>query len=378
MFSPSWLTMGLIALGLTHVLIVLVTVYFHRAMAHRSVNLHPAILRVCRFLSWFLMGMDPREFAAVHRKHHALCDTSEDPHSPVRFGWVTVLFKGLKLYRVEADNPETLEKYGKGLPVDPWEGFYRRHHWLGLLLQACLLTALLGWPGLLLWSVILLWIPFWAAGVVNGLGHRFGYRRFPTEDHSTNLVPWGFWIGGEELHNNHHARPSSPKFSAAWYEVDLGWGYIRVLMALNLASLRAPLPEDAPLHPSRVRSLDVAIPSAAAVLLADRYHWMRTLYHAFEKEAGERLSKVGFRRWKGFSRRLLPGRRLTSRVEEGLRDPVLAHLWKLESTLRDMWVHRLRPQELSQSLQGWFEEARRVGPHLSAWCDRWDPSLRPA
>ena len=271
MFHLSWLVWCIGMLAVTQTVIMLVTVYFHRAMAHRAVELSPSVLRLSRFLSWFLLSMDPQEFAAVHRKHHAHCDTQEDPHSPARFGWWGVLTRGLALYQREAANPATMAQYGKGLPVDPWEGFYRRHSNLGILVQGILWIGLLGWQGLLSWGLVLVWIPFWAAGVVNGLGHAFGYRSFDTEDLSTNLSPWGLWIGGEELHNNHHADPSNPRFARAWYELDLGWGVIRLLSALGRqgacvaafdfsvgrsasASLRLAQGFSAGAHPRRSRS----------------------------------------------------------------------------------------------------------------------------
>ena len=370
MFSPSWLTLAFFAFCLTHLLIILVTVYFHRAMAHQAVKLDAKVLKIFRFLSWFMMGMDPQEFAAVHRKHHALCDTSEDPHSPVRFGWLHVLFKGVLLYRNEVNNPETVEKYGKGLPYDKWESFYHRFSFLGVLIQGLLWVSLFGYKGFLLWGVLLIWIPFWAAGVINGLGHRFGYRRYPTDDHSTNLIPWGFWLGGEELHNNHHARPSSPKFSTAWYEFDLGWVYIRLLMALGLASLRSPWPDN--IINQTLKNKNSLHLSPEKVLLSDRYHWMRSLYMAFDKEASEKLRQFGFKKWKGFSRRLLPNQFLSSKKSSALQDPLLFKLHTLEEKLRVLWTTRLRPQDFSMRLNEWMKEARQVGPHVAQWCDHFN------
>lgn len=354
MFSLSWLAWGALLLGVTQLIIILVTVYFHRAMSHSAVELHPGVLRVCRFLSWFVIGMDPQEFAAVHRKHHALCDTQEDPHSPVRFGWHGVLLKGLALYRREIANPETIEKYGKGLPKDPWEAFYHRHANLGLLLQGCVWTALLGGPGLLAWGIVLMWIPFWAAGVVNGLGHAFGYRRFDTDDLSTNLTPWGLWIGGEELHNNHHADPSSARFSRAWYELDMGWGVIRVLEGIGLAKVRVKAPSPTPL----------------ADLLRRRYAHLRTFRHAVNQDVAPTLRPYGFRGWRRMVRVTESARhRAMDRAHAALGDPLIASLHRLDAQLRDLWARRVNPAELQQAFDRWLHEARALDlPRLNAWC----------
>jgi stearoyl-CoA desaturase (delta-9 desaturase) len=356
MFHLSWGLWALVMLGVTQLIIALVTVYFHRAMAHRAVDLSPRVRRTARFLSWFLIGMDPLEFAAVHRKHHAHCDTDQDPHSPVRFGWHGVLLRGLALYKREAANPETLQKYGQGLPVDPWDGFYRRHSNLGFLIQGILWTAVFGGQGLLAWGLILLWIPFWAAGVVNGLGHAVGYRRFETDDLSTNLVPWGLWIGGEELHNNHHADPASAKFSRAWYEVDLGWGLIRVLEACGGATVRTPPPAASPL----------------ADLLRRRYSWLRDFRHAVGQDVAGDLRVYGFRRWSRLVRASQSARhRLQVRSQQALAHPRLAAVHRLEERLRDLWRHRQRPEHLQQAFEHWLAEARALElPRLNAWCGR--------
>jgi stearoyl-CoA desaturase (Delta-9 desaturase) len=271
-------------LAITHIVIVLVTVYFHRAMAHRSIILGKKTEAVFRFLSWFFLGMHPKEFAAVHRKHHAFTDKAEDPHSPVIYGVWGVLFKGLKLYRKEASNLETMNKYGQGFSNSKLEQFYTKHSSLGIFLFGILITSLLGWSGLVIWTLTLAWIPFWAAGVVNGLGHALGYRRFKTEDKSTNLLPIGIWIGGEELHNNHHARPTSPKFSSAWYEFDLGWVYIKIMIALGCATLRVPLVKDKKSH-SLQESFSHAVEGhTIKAILNDRYYFLRTLEKACKKE----------------------------------------------------------------------------------------------
>ena len=232
-----------VTLVLTHVTIVAVTLYLHRSQAHRGVDLHPAVAHFFRFWLWLTTGMITREWVAIHRKHHAKCEREGDPHSPAVFGLAQVFFRGAELYRDEAQNQETLQRYSHGTP-DDWleQHLYRRHNLLGIGLMLAIDLALFGVIGLTIWAVQMAWIPFWAAGVVNGLGHAWGYRNFACPDDSTNVSPWGLLIGGEELHNNHHAYGTSAKFSSKWYEVDLGWGYIRVLQALRLAQVRRVAP----------------------------------------------------------------------------------------------------------------------------------------
>lgn len=375
MFELPWWGLLLVAFGLTHAVIVLVTVYFHRAMAHRAVTLAPALNRVCRFLAWFLISMDPREFAAVHRKHHAHCDTVQDPHSPLRFGLARVLFGGLGLYRNESKNPDTLASYGHGLPEDSWEPFYARHPLLGIALLAGLLTFLLGGGGLLVWAVLMAWIPFWAAGVVNGLGHAVGYRRFPTDDRSTNLVPWGVWLGGEELHNNHHADPSSPRFSTAWYEFDLGWAYIRLACALGWARLRAE-PGRAQWEEAHGEPVSLSAQTVGHVLRA-RYAWLAHFHHSLSHDAREALRAHGFRRWRDLSalwdceRRALPtgARRRLAAVQA---HPVLVRFRLLETELRELWGSRFgSSSETVEAWNQWLHRAREAAqPALTQFCDR--------
>lgn len=241
---PWW---GLIiaTLLLTHITIVSVTVFLHRAQAHRALELHPAVSHFFRFWLWLTTGMVTREWVAIHRKHHAKCETAADPHSPQIFGIGKVLREGAELYKYEAHNQETLERYGHGTPDDWLERHVYRHSTLGPTLMALIDLALFGVLGLTVWAVQMMWIPIWAAGVINGIGHYWGYRNFETKDAATNIVPWGILIGGEELHNNHHAFPSSAKLSSdKWWELDIGWGYIRLLQVFRLARVKkiAPTP----------------------------------------------------------------------------------------------------------------------------------------
>ena len=241
-----WWGAVLAALGLTHVTIVAVTVFLHRHQTHRALELHPAASHFFRLWLWLTTGMRTREWVAVHRKHHARCEVAGDPHSPRLLGINRVLWGGVFLYVSEAGNRDTLERYGQHTPDDWLErNVYSRYVLLGLTLTGVADVVAFGIvPGALIFAAQIAWIPFWAAGVINGLGHHSGYRNWETDDVSTNIVPWGFLIGGEELHNNHHAYPTSARFSCKWYELDLGWVYVRTLAALGLAKVKrlAPVP----------------------------------------------------------------------------------------------------------------------------------------
>jgi stearoyl-CoA desaturase (delta-9 desaturase) len=238
-----WWGYVVVTLALTHVTIAGVTIYLHRHSAHRALDLAAPVSHFFRFWLWLTTGMVTKEWTAIHRKHHAKCETDEDPHSPQTRGIRTVFWKGSELYRAEAKNQETLEKYGKGTP-DDWieRNLYTRYSWQGVGLMLAINLVLFGPIGATIWAVQMLWIPVNAAGIINGIGHYWGYRNFASADASTNIVPWGLLIGGEELHNNHHAYGSSAKFSSRWFEIDLGWGYIRILEALRLAKVRRVAP----------------------------------------------------------------------------------------------------------------------------------------
>ncbi|KKO16446.1 MULTISPECIES: delta-9 fatty acid desaturase DesA [Pseudomonas] len=238
----AWQLVG-ITLLMTHVTIVSVTVYLHRYSAHRALELNGALKHFFRFWLWLTTAQNTREWTAVHRKHHAKCETPDDPHSPVHKGLSTVLRKGAELYREEARNPETLRIYGKNCP-DDWieRNLYSRYKLGGIALMAVIDLLLFGTIGITIWAVQMMWIPFWAAGVVNGLGHALGYRNFECRDAATNLVPWGIVIGGEELHNNHHTYPNSAKLSVKRWEFDMGWAWIRLFCLLRLAKVQRVAP----------------------------------------------------------------------------------------------------------------------------------------
>ena len=235
----SWWQVLLITLLLTHITIASVTIFLHRCQAHRALELHAIPSHFFRFWLWLTTGMVTKQWAAIHRKHHAKCETVDDPHSPQVLGIDTVLARGAELYRAEAKNQETIEKFGHGTP-DDWieKNLYSRFQWQGVALMLIIDVILFGALGATVWAVQMLWIPITAAGIINGVGHYWGYRNYDCEDASTNVFPWGILIGGEELHNNHHTYATSAKLSNKWYEFDIGWLYIRTLEIMGLAKVK--------------------------------------------------------------------------------------------------------------------------------------------
>jgi len=268
LLAPTLLQLVLITLALTHVTIVAVTVYLHRFSAHRALEMHPVLQHFFRLWLWLTTGMGTREWTAIHRKHHATCETEDDPHSPVVKGLKKVFWQGAELYR-EGKDPETVAKYGKGCPDDWIERNIYRHSVLGVSVMMAIDLLLFGAAGLTVWAVQMIWIPFWAAGFINGVGHYWGYRNFECPDAATNILPWGILIGGEELHNNHHTYPNSAKLSQKPWEFDIGWMYIRLFETLGLAKARSRGPVVAR-DPSK-QTLDL---DTAWALVNDRFRVM--------------------------------------------------------------------------------------------------------
>ncbi|MGV8900464.1 MAG: DesA family fatty acid desaturase [Burkholderiaceae bacterium] len=228
----------------THITIAGVTIFLHRCQAHRALELHAIPSHFFRFWLWLTTGQVTKEWAAIHRKHHAKCETEEDPHSPVTRGIKKVLFEGAELYRAESKNRETIEKYGHGTPDDWLERhIYTKYSMHGVVLMLFINVLLFGVIGITVWAVQMMWIPITAAGIINGIGHYWGYRNYDCADASTNIVPWGILIGGEELHNNHHTFGTSAKLSSKWYEFDIGWMYIRMMEMVGLAKVKKIAPE---------------------------------------------------------------------------------------------------------------------------------------
>lgn len=286
----SWWQVAVVTLVLTHITIVSVTIFLHRSQAHRGLELHPIVMHFFRFWLWLTTGMVTKEWVAIHRKHHARVEREGDPHSPVVFGLGMVFFRGAELYRLEAQNEDTLKRFGHGTP-DDWveRNVYTRFSLYGILIMLGIDLALFGILGLAVWAVQMAWIPFWAAGVVNGLGHAFGYRNFASPDTSTNVVPWGIIIGGEELHNNHHAYASSAKFSSKWYEFDLGWFYIRILRFFKLASVKKVAPKLRLEPDSKQIAVDL---NTLQGVITHRYEVLARYTDMLKKTASEELAKL--------------------------------------------------------------------------------------
>lgn len=358
----------LATLLMTHLTIVAVTLFLHRAQAHRALDLHPLPAHLFRFWLWLTTGMVTREWVAVHRKHHAHCETPLDPHSPQVLGLRRVFWQGAELYRDASADPAAIARYGEGTPDDWLERhLYRRFHWHGLGLMLLIDLLLFGVLGLTVWAVQMLWIPVLAAGVINGLGHAVGYRNFDTPDASTNLVPWGVVIGGEELHNNHHAFPASARLSVRWWEFDLGWVYIRLLVLLRLARIKKVAP-----RPAWGTGKPVADMETLKALLIGRMHVIRRYSReVLAPVVREELcrSERHCRRLARQARRLLvqdqarldePGRRRLEQLLDTSRQ--LQVVYQYRERLRQIWERNAPSQEaLLGLLQDWCQQAESTG-----------------
>ncbi|MBC7939041.1 MAG: fatty acid desaturase [Chitinophagaceae bacterium] len=363
----------LITLVATHITIVSVTVFLHRAQAHRAVDLHAAPAHFFRFWLWLTTGMVTKEFVAIHRKHHAKCETEEDPHSPQTRGIKTVLLQGSELYRTESKNKETLAKFGHGTPDDWLErNLYDRFSWQGVGVMLLVNLFLFGAAGAVVWAVQMLWIPITAAGIINGIGHWWGYRSFEAPDASRNILPWGIVIGGEELHNNHHTYPTSAKLSVKPYEFDIGWAYIRGLEMLGLATVRKTVPQ---LKLGTVRP--VADGKTLEAIIANRYEVMATyargLRHASWAEV-QRLKGEGAsgaaslanlriaHRWLHRDDDKIP-QAVKAQVAQAVAvSPYLAKLVAMREELRQLWTRtNVSAEQLVADLQAWLRKAEESG-----------------
>jgi len=361
-----WWGYVLVTLGLTHVTIVAVTIFLHRQQAHRALELHPLVAHFFRLWLWLTTGMVTKEWAAIHRKHHARCETAEDPHSPQVHGIHRVLWTGVFLYVREARNLDTLQRYGHGTPNDWLERhLYSPWHKLGVLIMLACDVAIFGVvAGPLIWLVQVAWIPFWAAGVINGLGHFWGYRNFSPADASTNISPWGILIGGEELHNNHHTFPTSARLSIRWYEFDIGWLYIRILAALRLAQVKrvAPRPRLGGLRP-------VVDSDTLQAVIANRYdllsQYARSLKQVYREElAGLQDGKRfrGLKRWLAADSRTIP-QDARGRLELLLGESrALQTAYAMRDELMALWERsNVSGEHLLKALQDWCERAENSG-----------------
>lgn len=364
----------LVTLGLTHITIAAVTIYLHRHQAHRALDLHPVASHFFRFWLWSTTGTVTREWVAVHRKHHAKCDTEEDPHSPVFFGIGRVLFDGAGLYRREANNAETLAKFGQKTP-DDWieRHVYSRHANLGIAILLLVELALFGVIGLTIWAVQMLWIPLFAAGVINGIGHFWGYRRHATRDASRNIVPWGILVGGEELHNNHHAHAASARLSCRWWEFDLGWAYIRLLEMLGLANVRKVAPK-LRIHPGKTLCDAQTVHAIVSHRFTVLANYARMLKRTIRDEFGELRSHAvpvqkdgvavaAIRHWLLRETTALPPTEQEA-LQGALRvSPVLQTIFTMRQELAALWNHSTlaAPNQLVQQLESWCQRAEASG-----------------
>lgn len=369
----SWWQIILVTLVLTHITIAAVTIYLHRSQAHRGLDLHPIVSHFFRMWLWLTTGMLTREWVAIHRKHHAKCEREGDPHSPIMFGLEKVLWQGAELYREEALNEETLKRFSHGTPDDWMERkVYSAHPSLGIFIMMAINLSLFGAFGLCVWAVQMAWIPFWAAGVVNGLGHYVGYRNFSSPDSSTNLFPIGILIGGEELHNNHHAYGTSAKFSSKWYEFDIGWMYIRMMQAVGLAKVKKVAPK-LKLAPQSAQDVTE---STLQGIITHRYEIMTRYADLLKKAALQEIARL--RSDPSASQELAQLNHVTEHVtlsEQALsveeksqleqafaQNKALAQLVAMRDELSRVWSSSTASTEqLVQDLQAWLQNAQQSG-----------------
>lgn len=354
----------------THITIASVTIYLHRHQAHRALELHAIPSHFFRFWLWLTTAQITKEWAAIHRKHHAKCDTEEDPHSPVTRGIKKVLLEGAELYKIESKNAETLAKYGHGTPDDWLErNVYSKHSLAGVIALLFINFALFGVIGITIWAVQMMWIPITAAGIINGLGHYWGYRNYDCADAATNIFPFGILIGGEELHNNHHTHATSAKLSSKWYEIDMGWAYIRGLEMLGLAKVKKIAPE-----PKFSKDKQVADLDTLQSVITNRYDVMakyaKSVKRTFREELDHLKDKAELeKRFLKSSRKLLqrePAKLELSQKEQLIElfkhSKALETMHHMRVELGSIWErsHSTRDQLLHQ-LQDWCARAEGSG-----------------
>lgn len=369
----AWWQVLVFTLVVTHITIASVTLFLHRAQAHRALDLHPIPSHFFRFWLWLTTGMVTKEWVAIHRKHHAKCETVDDPHSPMTRGIHTVLLRGAELYRAEAKVADTLSKYGHNTPNDWLERhIYTGHSAAGIALMLVINLALFGALGLTVWAVQMAWIPIWAAGVINGIGHYWGYRNFEATDASTNVSPWGLLIGGEELHNNHHTYPTSAKFSVKPFEFDIGWLYIRLLEKLGLAKVRKTPP---------LLVLGAVKPVADAktleAIIANRYQVMANYAQELRRACAAEVARLKAQgaasgsawsdlrlaeRWLHRDAEKIPSSVRSSLDKAMESTPVLKQLVTMREELRQIWTRtNVSAEQLVADLQDWCRRAEDSG-----------------
>jgi stearoyl-CoA desaturase (delta-9 desaturase) len=371
LFNLPWWGYVIYILAMTHVTILAVTIFLHRNQAHRALELHPVISQFFRFWLWMTTGMITKEWTAVHRKHHAFSDKAGDPHSPNVVGIKKVLFEGVELYQEECKNLDAMEKYGTGTPSDWIERkIYTPYNKLGIVIMLVINFTLFGPIGLSLWAIQMMWIPVNAAGIINGVGHYWGYRNFQCVDKSRNIVPIGFFIGGEELHNNHHTFGTSAKFSYKWYEFDLGWMWIRIFSMLGLATVKkvSPIP-----HISKTKLIPDFITLEAIV--SNRYNLMAVYAKQLKKECKDETARLQIAlhekiSWSRIRRLLAKDQDMLTLDEKNTvtkimaNSPLLQKIFALRADLTMLWQKsNLSREELLGRLQAWCKNAEASGIH---------------
>ncbi len=370
--GASWWQVLLVTLVMTHITISAVTIFLHRAQSHRALDLHALPSHFFRLWLWLSTGMVTKEFVAIHRKHHAKCETEEDPHSPQTRGIKALLLTGVELYRAESKNTETMVKYGSGTP-DDWieRNLYTRFSWQGVGVMLLIDVLLFGAIGVTVWAVQMLWIPVMATGIINGIGHWWGYRNFETADASRNVSPWGIVIGGEELHNNHHTYPTSAKFSVKPYEFDIGWVYIRGMEMVGLAKVRKTPPKLA------LGAVRVADSQTLEALIANRYEVMAhyaaglklTVVAELDKlkaqgaENSTRWAEMRLaKRWLHRDDDQIPQVVKPRMAQVVAQSPALAKLVAMREELRQLWTRtNVSAEQLVADLQAWCRRAEESG-----------------
>jgi stearoyl-CoA desaturase (delta-9 desaturase) len=369
LWDVAWWQIVLFTLAMTHVTMISVTVFLHRHQAHRSLDLHPIASHFFRLWLWLTTGQVTKEWAAIHRKHHAKCEQEQDPHSPHVHGIKTVLLRGAELYRAESKNKETMARFGHGTPNDWIErNLYTRYSWQGVGLMMIIDLALFGIAGLVVWAVQMAWTPIMAAGVINGAGHYWGYRNFEAPDASTNLSPWGIIIAGEELHNNHHTYPTSAKLSIKPYEFDIGWMYITLLKSVGLASVKKVPPR---LQLGSIQP--VADEKTLEALIAHRYEVMAGFARELRRSAQAELAALKARqadvsvlktaaRWLHRDEDKVPEAVRAQVARARAEHPVLDKMVTMREELRQLWLSTSSSREqLAADLQGWCQRAEASG-----------------
>jgi stearoyl-CoA desaturase (Delta-9 desaturase) len=369
LWDLTWWQIVIYTLVTTHITIASVTIFLHRSQAHRALDLHRIPAHFFRFWLWVGTGMVTKEWVAIHRKHHAKCETEEDPHSPQTRGIETVLWRGAELYREEAKNKETIAKFGHGTP-DDWveRNVYSRFSWQGVGAMLILDVLLFGAIGLAVWAVQMLWIPITAAGIINGIGHYWGYRNFEAVDASTNISPWGILIGGEELHNNHHTYPTSAKFSVKKYEFDIGWVYITLMRKIGWATVKKVPPK---LRLGEVKP--VADEKTLEAVIANRYEVMaryaREMRRACQSEIAQLKARQqdhsllkAAKRWLHRDDDKVPAAAKPQLAQARAAHPVLDKMVVMREELRQMWMNTNQSREqLAADLQAWCRRAEESG-----------------